>query len=238
MPYQGGRREQLTLRYDPDAYLPYIGENTDFWGDTKGGTVIPAEARKEYNRLRSALHKRIKRMEEAGDYIDTETYRKMKRADIPIGKIPNTSNFWYRFNDLARISANKMASQKGMKDFIKKSLATLHGDPKNPRLPWVTEANFQQFGEFMEYARAQYGSKLYDSGQTASFYQSATAANLNEDQIYNAFMDFMEANLRPGEKTNATIEGLKEWKETGKVPKKKLTRKAKKKARRKAGKKK
>lgn len=141
------------------------------------GSFTYAEAKKEYTRLRNIANKRLTRLLEAG-YGDTDIYR------ANAGKYPSYKTFssprdlYQALSSLAWfISArgSTVSGQRDMEDKIRDTLASNYGTPQ--------DMDLKKFGNFMEFMRAKYQGKEYDSERSAKIYRESLKKGISLDQL-------------------------------------------------------
>lgn len=169
---QGGR----------EALTPYALENAE----------IPArELRKLYTELRDIANKRIKRAQKAGHEQDLVIRQGAKK--IPkISEIRTEAELRYRIGETAMFLENPLSTISGIERLEAKKLATLsrHG------YDFVNEGNLRDFGRFMEWVRANYSDRLYDSDTVAKLYKTVTKGGFTTraiKQMFDAYMDNLDA---------------------------------------------
>lgn len=165
------------LRGGRNALTPYALENSE----------IPArELRKLYTELRDIANKRIKRAQKAGYGQDLVIGQGAKK--IPkISEIRTEAELRYRIGETAMFLENPLSTISGIKRIEAKKLATLarHG------YDFVNESNLADFGRFMEWVRANYSDKIYDSDVVVKLYKTATLGDFTVRALKNMFDDYM-----------------------------------------------
>lgn len=167
---QGGR----------NALTPYALENAE----------IPArELRKLYTELRDIANKRIKRAQKAG-YGQDLVIRQGAKKIPKISEIRTEAELRYRIGETAMFLENPLSTISGIERLEAKKLATLarHG------YDFVNESNLADFGRFMEWVRANYSDKIYDSDVVTKLYKTASLGNFTVRALKNMFDEYM-ANL-------------------------------------------
>lgn len=164
---QGGR----------NALTPYALENAE---------ISAQELRKLYTELRDIANKRIKRAQKAGYGQDLVIGQGAKK--IPkISEIRTEAELRYRIGETAMFLENPLSTISGIKRIEAKKLATLarHG------YDFVNESNLADFGRFMEWVRANYSDKIYDSDVVVKLYKTATLGDFTVRALKNMFDDYM-----------------------------------------------
>ena len=83
---------------------------------------------------------------------------------------------------------NPQSTLTGIQRLEDKKLATLHRHGYD----FVNESNLADFGQFMEWVRANYADKLYDSDLVAKLYKTVTKGNFTVRALKNMFDEYME----------------------------------------------
>lgn len=164
---QGGR----------NALTPYALENSG----------IPArELRELYTELRDIANKRIKRAQKAG-YGQDLVIRQGAKKIPKISEIRTEAELRYRIGETAMFLENPLSTISGIKRIEAKKLATLarHG------YDFVNENNLADFGRFMEWVRANYSDKIYDSDVVVKLYKTVTLGGFTVRAVKQMFDDYM-----------------------------------------------
>ena len=141
------------------------------------GSFTYAEAKKEYSRLRNIANKRLQRLAEAG-YADTDIYR------ANIGKYPAVRSFdkprdlYNHLSQLAWFITARGSTVSGQREVEEKILSTLQEHYGTP-----ADMDLKKFGSFMEFMRAKYAGKAYDSERAAKVYRESLKKGISLDQL-------------------------------------------------------
>lgn len=155
-----------------------------------------AEAKKEYTRLRNIANKRLKRLSEAG-YEYTDIYR------ANAGKYPSVRSFetprqlYQQLSALAWFISAKGSTVSGQKDTEAKIQATLSEHFGTP-----ADMDLKKFGSFMEYMRAKYAGKQYDSERAAKVYRESLKKGITLQQLKFHQKVFYENSTRLSQMKN------------------------------------
>ncbi len=139
------------------------------------------ELRQEYQRLRSMVNKRLKRMEIASkkpggtDWTSTKTYRENVGKYKPLREISDTRELLQLLHDVARTASATSGSIEGMKAIMYRQLATLHMHGYT----FVNEKNYLDFGKYMEQARELHLDLIYGSDDIADMHTVFREAGLD-----------------------------------------------------------
>lgn len=158
------------LTYDPDIYTP---KGVKFF-------LTPAEARKEYKRLRSLALKRLKNFE-GTEYTDTQIYRQNKKAYLKPPSQLTDRQIATKLAQIARYVTSGYSTVARIKKIRSKSLATLHRHGYK-----ISADEYSDFGKFMEKAKAYYTAKTFDSIRAAEMYQDKDSDE-TLDELVNKF---------------------------------------------------
>lgn len=164
---QGGR----------NALTPYALET---------GSTSVKDLKKIYTELRDIARKRIKRAQAAG-YGNNLVIRQGAKKIPKISEIRSEAELRYRIGETAMLLENPQSTLTGIQRLEDKKLATLqrHG------YDFVNESNLADFGQFMEWVRANYADKLYDSDTVAKLYKTVTLGNFTVRAVKNMFDEYM-----------------------------------------------
>ena len=160
------KRNQATLKY---AWYEYTPEAL------QSGSLSEKEIRDEYRRLRNIANKRIARLERAG-YTDTQTYL------LNAGAYKSPSNYTmaelqYKLYQISKFVLAKSSTVSGMRLIEKQMLEKLH-EKDLGRIK-----NLQEFGDFMEWARAKYKYSEFDSERAAEVYNESKRRKIDIEEI-------------------------------------------------------
>lgn len=141
------------------------------------GSFSYSDAKKEYSRLRNIANKRLKRLADAG-YSDTDIYR-ANAGKYPALKAFKTERELYQhLSSLAWFISAKGSTVSGQRDYEEKVRATLAEHYGTP-----ADMDLKKFGTFMEYMRAKYAGKQYDSERAARVYRESLKKGITLDQL-------------------------------------------------------
>lgn len=169
------KRKQSTLKY---AWYEYTPEAL------QSGSLSEKEIRDEYRRLRSIANKRIDRLEKAG-YTGTQTY--LRNAGVY--KSPSNytlAELQYKLYQISKFVSAKSSTVGGMRLIEKQTLEKLHEKDLSRIL------NLQEFGDFMDWARAKYKNSDFDSERAAEVYNESKLRRIDIEEIkkdYELFRD-------------------------------------------------
>ena len=165
---QGGR----------NALTPYALENSG---------ISARELRKLYTELRDIANKRIKRAQNAG-YGQELVIRQGAKKIPKISEIRSEAELRYRIGETAMFLENPYSTISGIRRLEDKKLGTLrsHG------YDFVNESNLADFGRFMEWVRANYSDKIYDSDVVTKLYKTATLGNFTVRALKKMFDEYMD----------------------------------------------
>ena len=158
--------KQSTLKY---AWYEYTPEAL------QSGSLSEKEIRDEYRRLRNIANKRIARLERAG-YTDTQTYLRN------VGAYKSPSNYTmpelqYKLYQISKFVSAKSSTVGGMRLIEKQTLEKLHEKDLGRIM------NLQEFGDFMDWARAKYKNSDSDSERAAEVYNESKRRKIDIEEI-------------------------------------------------------
>ena len=164
------RKKQATLKY---AWYEYTPEAL------QSGSLSEKEIRDEYRRLRNIANKRIDRLKKAG-YTDTQTY--LRNAGVY--KAPSNytmAELQYKLYQISKFVSAKSSTVGGMRLIEKQMLEKMH----EKGLGRIT--NLQEFGDFMDWARAKYKYSEFDSERAAEVYNESKRRKIDIEEIKNDY---------------------------------------------------
>lgn len=172
------------LKYDADIYTPQGLK-----------TLTDKQVRKEYSRLRSIAQKRLKRMGKS-EWADSRTYEKNVNKYVPLKDLSTPSLVRHRLSELSRFITNKKSSITGQNDIRERTVKTLNERGYH----FITEENFKQFTDFMDWARGATLGLMFDSKRILEKYDELTDEYTDEDDIRDAFNEWTrqrDSNKKP-----------------------------------------
>lgn len=169
------------LKYDPEIYTPKgLRKNLSF-----------KEAREEYSRLRSIALKRIKRFE-GTEYEDSDILKEFpKEQFLTVKEIGDDRRLLnYLLLDTVRFLNKKRSTVSGQRQMDRKVLKTLesHG------YDFVNSSNLQEFGRFMQIARARSTARYFDSIRAAETFGESRTKDIEE--LAQEFKEWENENIR------------------------------------------
>lgn len=156
------------------------------------GTFSESEARSEYSRLRSIAKKRLQRLASAG-YDDSSIYRYYKNRFPTLKKIKAPSKLYNALADAASFVISDYSTVSGQRDLeerVKTTLAENYGTD--------VDMDLKKFGHFMDYMRAKYHGKEFDSERAVRTYRDATKKGISLQQLERHQKIFYDNQKRLG----------------------------------------
>lgn len=153
----------------------------------KSGFITEEDMRKEYAKLRKIAKKRLRNFE-GTDLVNTQTYLNNYKAynqtsqEVPAADLP------YILNDLSKFIKSKLGTKRGMEQYIKRAIKTLH----KHEYTFVTRENFIEFADFMESWKSSETSKLYDSTRVSELYAETRRLGIKNEEVQNNFKIYMD----------------------------------------------
>ena len=165
---QGGR----------NALTPYALET---------GSISVKDLKKIYTELRDIARKRIKRAQAAG-YGRNLVIRWGAKRIPKISEIRTEAELRYRIGETAMLLENPLSTISGIERYEARKLETLarHG------YDFVNEDNLADFSHFMEWVRANYSDRLYDSDTVTQLYKTVTKGGFTTKAIKRMFDEYMD----------------------------------------------
>ena len=130
--------------------------------------LTPKELQREYAHLRSIAMKRIKRLE-GTEFKDMQIVKKYKKRLEPASKIP-PKKLKFALQDAQRFLALQTSTVRGAREARNRALSTLraHG------YEGINKENIEDFGRFMQVARASSIGRWFDSERAAMTFEEGS----------------------------------------------------------------
>lgn len=125
------------------------------------------ELRQEYTRLRSIAMKRLERLSNT-EFVRTEIFKNNAEGFPRARDIKDVKGIAYELTSVSKFVASNYSTVRGQKAAKAEMLETLHKHKYD-----IKEEDYWDFIDFMNYARAKYGGKIYDSDQIANLFEVA-----------------------------------------------------------------
>lgn len=138
---------------DPYNVLEY---HPDFYAYEGTAKKLP-DVRGEYERLQKIAERRIRNFERSG-LTDTDIY---KSAKYLFGERAEPENMAAAIPDLAHFLTSQESTVTGWRKVRAQRIRTL----RDEGLTFVSSKNFEQFADFMEYARSAHIADLFYKSQ-------------------------------------------------------------------------
>ena len=162
------------------------------------GSFTYAEAKKEYQRLRNIANKRLKRLADSG-YSDTDIYRAHAGKYLPASAFDTPRKLYQALSSLAWFIEAKGSTISGQREYEQKMLSTLAGHYGTPE-----DMDLKKYGEFMEFMRAKYQGKEYDSDRSAKIYRESLKKGISLSQLKYHQKVFYDNEKRLSQMKNRT----------------------------------
>lgn len=183
--YRGGSSaSQPLLTWHYAAYQPAALMNMD-----------EKQLRKEYTRLRDIAQKRLKNIVKDPDFADSDVAKYNVGRYKPLREIESKSELTKLLSDLVRFTTARRGSLTGLRKARDLSIATLHESGYN----FINKSNFNEFGRFMEFARANLTAGAYDSDRVSDLFRNAQKWQIPVDELKKNF-DYYNTAINPDAK--------------------------------------
>lgn len=153
--------------------------------------ITESEIEKEYTRLRRAAIGRLKTIGKS-EFSESDIYKENKnRYDMTAKQIVREGGFSllkYRLSAIHRFLSKKTSSVTGLREISNKTLATLqeHG------YDFITAANLDDFGRFMDAVRVTAEAMRYDSERVAELFEWGEKNAVPVNDLLKNFTYYME----------------------------------------------
>ena len=137
--------------------------------------------RREYTRLRDVARKRIQRMGET-EFARTKFYKKWRDELPKLKELKNASEISHALSDVARFLTSAIGSIPGMEEYRRREVVSLN----ESGFKFITEANFFDFTDFMDWLEDEGGKDFYPS-RTMGAIQEGLEKGADWDKIKAKF---------------------------------------------------
>lgn len=167
--------EQFLSDNPPEAYYPEA---------LRSGTLTPEEMRSHYSYLRQIANKRLQNFV-GSEFEDAQSYIKNVGKFVPLSEINNERELMFKLYEVNKFVRARSSSVTGLKQIRNETIETFH----DRGFTWINKGNIKQFGDYMEYMRAKYGAKQFDSERAAELFGMITSGSvgLNVEDVQQDF---------------------------------------------------
>ena len=131
----------------------------------RSGVLTPKEIRSHYSYLRKMANKRLQNFV-GSEFEDAQSYIKNVGKFVPLSEINNERELMFKLYEVNKFIRARSSSVTGLKQIRNETIETFH----DRGLTWINKNNIKQFGDYMEYMRAKYGAKQFDSERAAELF--------------------------------------------------------------------
>ena len=163
--------EQFLADNPPEVYYPEA---------LRSGTLTPAEMRSHYSYLRQIANKRLQNFV-GSEFEDAQSYIKNAGKFVPLSEINNERELMFKLYEVNKFVRARSSSVSGLKKIRNETIEAFH----DRGFTWINKNNIKQFGDYMEYMRAKYGAKQFDSERAAELFGmiSSGSVGLNVEDV-------------------------------------------------------
>ena len=167
--------EQFLADNPPELYYPEA---------LRSGVLTPEEMRSHYSYLRKIANKRLQSFV-GSEFEDAPSYIKNVGKFVPLGEINNERELMFKLYEVSKFVRARSSSVTGLKQIRYETIETFH----DRGFTWINKGNIKQFGDYMEYMRAKYGSKQFDSERAAELFGmiASDCVGLNVEDVQKDF---------------------------------------------------
>lgn len=167
--------EQFLADNPPEAYYPEA---------LRSGTLTPEEMRSHYSYLRQIANKRLQNFV-GSEFEDAQSYIKNVGKFVPLSEINNERELMFKLYEVNKFVRARSSSVTGLKQIQNETIETFH----DRGFTWINKSNIKQFGDYMEYMRAKYGAKQFDSERAAELFGmiASGSVGLNVEDVQQDF---------------------------------------------------
>lgn len=167
--------KQFLADNPPEAYYPEA---------LRSGTLTPEEMRSHYSYLRQIANKRLQNFV-GSEFEDAQSYIKNVGKFVPLSEINNERELMFKLYEVNKFVRARSSSVTGLKQIRNETIETFH----DRGFTWINKSNIKQFGDYMEYMRAKYGAKQFDSERAAELFGmiASGSVGLNVEDVQQDF---------------------------------------------------
>ena len=167
--------EQFLADNPPELYYPEA---------LRSGVLTPKEMRSHYSYLRKIANKRLQRFV-GSEFEDAQSYIKNVGKFVPLSEINNERELMFKLYEVNKFVRARSSSVTGLKQIRNETIEAFH----DRGFTWINKNNIKQFGDYMEYMRAKYGSKQFDSERAAELFGMIASdhVGLNVEDVQKDF---------------------------------------------------
>lgn len=165
--------EQFLADNPPEYYYPEA---------LKSGVLTPEEMRKHYSYLRTIANKRLDRFV-GSEFEEAKSYIKNVGKFVPLSEINNERELMFKLYEVGKFVRARSSSVTGLKQIRNETIETAH----ERGMTWLNKGNIKQFGEYMDYLRAKYGAKQFDSERAQELFGQAVKKEIDPNEIAEDF---------------------------------------------------
>ena len=163
----------------------------------ESGQFTEQEVRREYSRLRSIMKKRLERLEASEEWRHGETTpESLKMESYPtLKEMKSQRDVVEALRNLAQAVESPLSTITGLTQVRERSLRSLH-ESYPETVDIVTEENFREFGEFMEYTRTVTGNrKFYNDEEYIALFGEHMKKGSSMEDLKKAFDVYIDTQM-------------------------------------------
>lgn len=163
----------------------FLRDNPEEWyypEALKSGNLTVKEMRKQYTYFRDIAMKRLKRLGES-EFADSQPYLKNIKQFKSLSQIETESELITRLYTVQKFLRSKGSTISGQKEIRKKAVEAA----QEKGLDFINESNIADFGQYMDYLRAKYKGKQFDSERAVRLFVAATKKGIDPMEVAKDF---------------------------------------------------
>lgn len=163
----------------------FLRDNPEEWyypEALKSGSLSVAEMREQYSYFRGVALKRLKRLGES-EFADSQAYLKNINQFKPLSRIETQAGLEKRLYTVQKFLRSKGSTISGQKEIRKKAVEAA----QEKGLDFINESNIADFGQYMDYLRAKYKGKQFDSERAVRLFVAATKKGIDPIEVAEDF---------------------------------------------------
>lgn len=144
--------------------------------------LTPAEMRSHYSYLRKVANRRLSKFV-GSEFEDAKSYVKNKNKFVPLNQIKNERDLRYKLYEINKFIRAESSRVTGLKRIRNRAIETAH----ERGMTWLNKSNIKQFGEYMDFLRAKYGARQFDSERAQELFGQSIKRKINPMEIADDF---------------------------------------------------
>lgn len=160
----------------------FLNENPYEYYYVEANILTEKEMREHYSYLREVANKRLARFK-GTEFEKEKIYKKNRDKFVPLKEIKNERELRHKLYEVNKFVRARASSVTGLKQIRNQVIETL----RDRGITFVNKKNIKEFGQYMDFLRAKYGSKQFGSEQALTLYGEAVKKKIDPFEIAEDF---------------------------------------------------